>query len=679
MKRIVYCVVFLLLVSLVVYQFEAQLQIKFVYANDVLQEKEEDPNLKLTIYVLNASMYNACVYPYEVPSKCTKECHRFVWILKVTKPYFGETAYLQFSYDNITWWDFPNATVQVTVYGNENFTVQGNWTIDASWAKGGMNYLRFQVAGNRSNIVSLAVNTNTMFWIANYQLYLFLGSVVLMAVLVFWEKKRRKLRFSAVGVKNVSPLPRVRMFFTCLRERLTTFKLLLNPKLGVPLIIGTLIRLSLAPLTEQRWDMYIWRLHQVFVYGYHKNPFWLGQGVAVAPIEQAFCWSYTPLWLFTLLLVYPIYALISPTSLINDPRSLWAFTWNPYDPNSNMFEAYHSFVPLNLPLLNLLTKIPVIIADILIAFLLYKIIVSIFNEKNAMYAYYAWLFNPYTLWISSIWGMFDQIPILFVLLSLVALVKKKYKASALLLSTAVLFKIYPILLVPVFALISYKQTKKFRNAVKYCVISGVFIFLVVFMTCFTFALASGQEPVTVSIRVAVGLLRGRSSPDWEGHNIISGMTPLIVLQNVFGNLGLNNVPVSPILMSMALFFVLIKMYRKESFSRDDIFSYTVVTHLVIYLTYTVVNPQHLTWVLPFILVLGVERKSSPLKYFYWIVSIIGLLYVIQSQGTLSYWVSPYFLPGCLDIPPSVYIQPIVLAVAIAALYIVGIKLSLKKR
>ena len=644
MSRTGFSVFFLLLFSVVAFSVEAQ---------------NKDLVLRVTI-----SPQHGVAYPFDIPTRPEK-CCRLNWTLNAkSSSYSGRQAYLQFSYDNITWWNLPsNATVNATTG-----IARGSQIVDASWARAGMNYLRVCVAGNFSEIKLFSASTNTRFWLVDYQLYLFLSAVVLITVVLIWEKKKRKLRFSDIDKKDAFLTRHTHAFLTYLQETPTSLKPLLKPKIAVPLIIGALIRLSLAPLTEHRWDMYIWRLNQAFVYHYQVNPFW----PEPAPLE--FAWGYPPLWLLTLLLVYPIYSLAFSPPLPANVSELW-HTWIE---TGNMCEAYHSFVPNALPILSLINKAPIIIADLLIALALYKLIKPT-SKKYAYYAFFAWLFNPYVIWISSVWGMFDAIPTLFVLLSLHFLLVKKYVHSTFLLVISALFKLYSIILIPLMFLIIYKRREKIQ-AVKYVLISICLILLTTFATYAIAASLSGQNPLTLSTQLTFNVFYKRSSPDWKGENMFVNLTPLVVLNELFTKLDVTkNIPVSPLLMSTALLCIMISVFKNKTLSKQDIIAYVVVTHFTVYLTYSVVNEQFFIWVLPLLLFLAAEKKSNSLKYFYWAMSIFNVFYITYRYD-LSYFISPYFLPDTLGLwnrplPPP---DPLVLAWIVGILYIIGIKLALWK-
>lgn len=99
-------------------------------------------------------------------------------------------------------------------------------------------------------------------------------------------------------------------------------------------------------------------------------------------------------------------------------------------------------VPL---LLNLLWKLPIFLADIGIAVLLYKMTKG--SEKSMR----MFLFNPFVIFISA-WWMFDSIAVFFLLLATYLFERKRYDLSAVMLSFGFLTKIFPIFALPIFCL-----------------------------------------------------------------------------------------------------------------------------------------------------------------------------------------------------------------------------------
>jgi hypothetical protein len=64
-----------------------------------------------------------------------------------------------------------------------------------------------------------------------------------------------------------------------------------------------------------------------------------------------------------------------------------------------------------------LIKQPIIICDVLLAYFLYQYL-NVRGSSRASTVLKVWLFSPFNIIISSLWGMFDAIPMLFVMLAL---------------------------------------------------------------------------------------------------------------------------------------------------------------------------------------------------------------------------------------------------------------------
>jgi len=204
---------------------------------------------------------------------------------------------------------------------------------------------------------------------------------------------------------------------------------------------------------------------------------------------------------------------------------------------------------------------------------------------------------------------------------------KKYVYSAFLLATSVLFKLYSIMLIPLMFLMIYKRREK-TQAVKYLLISICLVSLTIFATYAIAASLSGQNPLTLSTKLMFNLFYKRASPDWEGKNMFQNLTPLVALNELFKNQNVStNIPVSPLLMGIALLCIMVSIFKKNTLSKQDIITYMVVVHFAIYLTYGVVNEQFFIWILPLLLFLAAEKKSASLRYFYWAISIFVVFYI----------------------------------------------------
>ena len=144
-----------------------------------------------------------------------------------------------------------------------------------------------------------------------------------------------------------------------------------------------------------------------------------------------------------------------------------------------LYRSIYTIFP-NLLVYNLAIKIPIIMANIGLAYLVAGILKNLGAEAVTIRR--AWIFLllcPFLLYFASAWGQFDSIVALFSLSSLVLLHAGKLKSSALLLALAISFKPIALPILPV-ALV-YLMGKSLRQAINYSVsfFAGVILFCVV--------------------------------------------------------------------------------------------------------------------------------------------------------------------------------------------------------
>jgi hypothetical protein len=113
------------------------------------------------------------------------------------------------------------------------------------------------------------------------------------------------------------------------------------------------------------------------------------------------------------------------------------------------YRCTYALVP-NLLVYNLVTKLPIIAANVCLSFLTYDILCKLHAGSTvARKAGLFLLFNPFLLYASAAWGQFDSIVALFSLWSLYLLSGKKEGWAALLLALAISLKPIALPLVPV--------------------------------------------------------------------------------------------------------------------------------------------------------------------------------------------------------------------------------------
>jgi Gpi18-like mannosyltransferase len=117
--------------------------------------------------------------------------------------------------------------------------------------------------------------------------------------------------------------------------------------------------------------------------------------------------------------------------------------------------------------MDLTVKLPGIIADLLIGYLIYKFLKER-NNKHAILLTGVWLFNPVTWYNSSIWGQTDPVVNLLGLASVIFLFKKDLVKSLVFLTLSILFKGSLAIFIPIifaYAIFQRYSVKKWLTSI----------------------------------------------------------------------------------------------------------------------------------------------------------------------------------------------------------------------
>ena len=131
---------------------------------------------------------------------------------------------------------------------------------------------------------------------------------------------------------------------------------------------------------------------------------------------------------------------------------------------NNTFTFFPSFI---IPFLEShlhiwLVKLPFIISDLGISFLIYQI-VSSFQPKKALLATSLFLFNPVIIYNSTVWGQTDSFINILALLGLYLLFKKNYFSGITLFLLSFVFKLSLIIYLPIFGLLLLKNISDYKK------------------------------------------------------------------------------------------------------------------------------------------------------------------------------------------------------------------------
>ncbi|OGD65900.1 hypothetical protein A2215_00730 [Candidatus Berkelbacteria bacterium RIFOXYA2_FULL_43_10] len=214
------------------------------------------------------------------------------------------------------------------------------------------------------------------------------------------------------------------------------------------LLLGLAVRVFIAPFFSSS-DISVW--YQV-----------ISDSAQNLVIYDLLHFSYPPLWGFILSFWGKLFVNILGISSVGQ-----------YVSSIEPVNALNNYIPLNVisPWLNLIIKIPIMLADFAIAWLIYSLLKDT-GTKIAKIAVAFWLLNPLVISAGYILGQFDSIPALFMLLALIFFWKDKRFFSGVSLSIGILFKLYPAFVLPAYLavlLFSNNRLKtKFRNIGEYC-------------------------------------------------------------------------------------------------------------------------------------------------------------------------------------------------------------------
>jgi len=231
----------------------------------------------------------------------------------------------------------------------------------------------------------------------------------------------------------------------------------INKRLVLLIMLALGIRFALINLNHPL-DLQTW--HGLFVdLNQNRSPYTTFEELTYeARATQGVGWSQYYMYFAYPPMLIPVYYPLAKLYGVFYPNDQVNFSIADVDP--------YPQVPL---LLNFLFKLPIILADIGIALLLYKMTKG--SEKSLI----SYLFNPLVIFVSAAW-MFDSIAAFFLVLALYLFERRRYDFSAVALSFGFLTKIFPIFALPVFC-IEFIRRKSWKF-VRYALIFGAVAALV---------------------------------------------------------------------------------------------------------------------------------------------------------------------------------------------------------
>jgi Gpi18-like mannosyltransferase len=364
------------------------------------------------------------------------------------------------------------------------------------------------------------------------------------------------------------------------------------------LIAGIAIREALAPFTGHPYDFELWvRLGYYVSHG--GNPY-----VAYPPVpglsfpaSESPRWpGYPPVWP---LILAGIYKLFSITGI-----------------NSQFFYYF-------------LIKQPMILADLADAFVISKLVSSnSSSDTKGFRAFCFWLLCPYTIIISAVWGMFDQLILLLVLAS-IYFFSRTFKSS-LLESLGIALKLLPVIFLPLFAGVqrTLKKTALYLIATLAFVLGFAYLPYLYFQS-WTISSLNSVEFSDVG-RVA------NSVSYWEIVVIYSQYHPFS--SDVYH--ALYYLGYAWILAVLVASYFCIRLVRGHGDSAKMLILSCLVVTLVFLLTKAAVSEQFIIYFLGFGIFDYFVRANRRRKLLFFAVWLTALFYLVLNNELLSIFLSP---------------------------------------
>lgn len=334
------------------------------------------------------------------------------------------------------------------------------------------------------------------------------------------------------------------------------------------MVIGLVIRFVLMPTLTYAYDISFWATSLQNIMG--------GDGLYDLP-----GYYYSPVW------GYIIGAAGAAGNMLFGVDTFGVFFDELLPGLQDFMDSYTSTSMITTIEFNVLMKVPLIIADVIVAFLLYYLIMEKTEDtKKAAFGSALWFLCPIVIYSSSVHATFDVFSVLFMVLAVLLLRKEQYLWAGAMLAAAVFTKLFPAFLLFVFVGYIAARYKGDRNLIIRNVLLGVMGVLCMMVILYIPMILEGT--FIDSFWFLIGRLDSAGSAvgiETSG-DLISSYGMLIVTL------------VQPLIM-IAVVYLSYRLYTKGDPELDDRLLWTVMMTTVLSMAW-VPSPQYLLIIVPFL-------------------------------------------------------------------------------
>jgi hypothetical protein len=366
----------------------------------------------------------------------------------------------------------------------------------------------------------------------------------------------------------------------------------LSSKRRIFLILGLFSREALSPWTGHLWDFEVW-IRNAYSVAQGMNPYTLlppAPRLSFAFLGQSMpSVGYLPLWSLILAGIFKLYQIL---------------------PGGNRFLFYF------------LLKQPQILGDLLLAYLVAKIILRAGGSLQASrLASNLWLILPYPIIISAIWGQFDSLVSLIWLSSLFAAL---WIRRSTLLGLGILLKSFPLVTVPYHVLV--RKSIPWIGTVLALAVPATF-------TIFIFGLKGWDYS-------------GLGDVAFTAHGTLGGMTYANFLftpplSGLFTQTGLFSIAVAAFWIGavLAANFLAAKRFGTGGF--ENLVQAMILITAIFFLTRWSINEQYLIYLLPLLLI-DVSIWHAERKMLFHTTWILGLVFLTVNNDLFLRFLGPLY-------------------------------------
>jgi Gpi18-like mannosyltransferase len=285
------------------------------------------------------------------------------------------------------------------------------------------------------------------------------------------------------------------------------------------------------------------------------------------------------------------------------------------------------------PLFNFVIKVPLLISDVLVAFILYKVIEELTKKRIAAErTAFLWFLNPFLIWISSGWGQYDTLPTLFATASFLLLIRRKTKSSAICLAVSVLYKLYALLfLVPIFIFFLRVWKPKWRREW----LKFLFVFL---LFC---ALIESPQLWLLWSQNLLSQLWGFTSYYYTPTPFFGffgfGLTYWTI--SLLVPLDVNFLTLIMDGMIMCILALTFSVIGKSKFGRvySDLAASELSCLVALFLSFRIICEQYFVWALPFFVIVCIEGRVKS-----WLYGASSLIALVYAQKNFPFYLLPAY-------------------------------------